>query len=220
MFIGHYSAALALKGSEKKASLGWLFLAAQLPDILISLFVLLGIERVNMVENYTQSTNYQFAFIPYSHSLVGSFAWAVVAYVIARTLPAKKVTNRKTIALVVAVAVFSHWVLDWIVHTPDLPVLGNGSPKVGLGLWNNAPLTFTLEAVLLLAGVWLYLRATRGTTVIGKYGMVSFAVVLIIANAVNIFVARFDSAVFWAISSLLLYCAIGGAAFWLDRKRS
>ena len=60
-------------------------------------------------------------------------------------------------AVVVAPAVMSHWVLDLVVHTPDMPLWNDASLKLGLGLWNNAVATYLLEAALWLAGgVWLY----------------------------------------------------------------
>ncbi len=220
MFIGHYSAALALKRVEKNASLGWLFLAVQFVDILFFPLVLLGIERLKIVENFTQSTHFELEFMPYTHGLVGSLIWAAVAYVVFWILLAKKEVNKKRVALVIATAVFSHWVLDLIVHTPDLPLLGDNSLKIGFGLWNNAPITFILETVILLAGVWLYLRGTKASTVTGKYGMIAFAVVLIAVNVFNIFGPPPDSLNIMAIFSLVSYFAFGGIAFWLDKKRS
>ena len=64
MLIGHYAAALALKKVDKNTSLGWLFLAVQFVDILFVLFVILGIERMNIIENFTQSTHFELEFIP------------------------------------------------------------------------------------------------------------------------------------------------------------
>ena len=125
-------------------------------------------------------------------------------------------------ALVIAAAVFSHWLLDPIVHTPDLPLLGDNSAKLGLGLWNNAAITFILEGVFLLAGLWLYLLKTKGTTFGGKYGMIIFAVVLILYNVFNIFgpLPASDSALPLVIFVLVIYLAISGIGFWLDRKRA
>jgi hypothetical protein len=82
MFVGHYAAALALKKYEKRASLGVLFLAVQFVDILFFPFVLLGIERINIIENYTQSTHFELEYMPYTHSLLGSLLWALAAYFI------------------------------------------------------------------------------------------------------------------------------------------
>ena len=75
MFVGHYAASLALKKFEKRASLGVLFLAVQFVDILFFPFVLLGIERVNIVENFTQSTHFELEYMPYTHSLLASLLW-------------------------------------------------------------------------------------------------------------------------------------------------
>ena len=145
MFVGHYAASLALKKFEKRASLGVLFLAVQFVDILFFPFVLLGIERVNIVENFTQSTHFELEYMPYTHSLLASLLWAGAAYVVFRWVIVKK----NSVALVVALAVFSHWLFDLIVHTPDLPLWSDTSLKLGLGLWNSAIATFALEAGLL-----------------------------------------------------------------------
>jgi len=80
VFVGHYAASLALKKFESRASLGVLFLAVQLVDILFFPFVLLGIERVNIVEHATASTHFELVYMPYTHSLVGSALWALAAY--------------------------------------------------------------------------------------------------------------------------------------------
>jgi hypothetical protein len=138
VFIEHYSAALALKSVEKRASLGWLFVSAQALDILLFPLVLIGVERLNIVENFTQSTHYELEFFPYTHGLVSSLVWAALVYVVFGVLASRQATHRRRVALMLGVAVFSHWVLDLIVHTPDLPLLGDGSPKLGLGLWNSA----------------------------------------------------------------------------------
>ena len=217
MFVGHYAAALALKKFEKRASLGVLFLAVQFVDILFFPFVLLGIERVNIVENHTQSTHFELEYMPYTHSLVGSLLWAIAAYALFRWVIVKK----KAVALVIALAVFSHWVLDLIVHTPDLPLWSDTSPKLGFGLWNNAIATYTLEAVLLVTALWLYLKSTSSMTKIGKYGMSVFVVLLLLVNVVNIFgPLTGDSKFGMAISALAAYFLFAAAAFWLDRRRS
>jgi hypothetical protein len=72
VLIGHYSAAFALKGVEKDASLGWLFLAVQFADLLFFPFVLLGIERMSIIPHYTEATHFRLEFMPYSHGLVAS----------------------------------------------------------------------------------------------------------------------------------------------------
>ena len=134
MFVGHYAASLILKRVDKNASLGMLFLAVQFVDILFFPFVLLGIEHFNIVENYTASTHFELEFMPYTHSLFASFLWAAAVYIALRLLPLKKAVNKNKVAIVMGVAVLSHWFFDLIVHTPDLPLLSDSSTKIGLGL--------------------------------------------------------------------------------------
>ncbi len=217
MFVGHYAVSLALKKFEKRVSLGVLFLAVQFIDILFFPFVLLGIERMNIVENFTQSTHFELEYMPYTHSLLASLLWAGAAYALFRWIIVKKAS----VALVVAVAVFSHWLFDLVVHTPDLPLWSDASLKLGFGLWNSAIATYALEAVLLLSALWLYLRSTSATTVAGKYGMGIFVILLLLVNVVNIFgPLQGDSKLGLAISALTAYLLFAAVAFWLDTRRS
>mgnify|MGYP001819539892 FL=1 len=216
MFVGHYAASLALKKFESRASLGVLFLGVQFVDILFFPFVLLGIERINIIENYTESTHFQLEYMPYTHSLVGSALWAVGAYALFRWI----IVKNHTVALVVALAVFSHWLLDWLVHTPDLPFLTDASAKLGLGLWNNAIATYILEAALLLGALWIYLRSTTAASKMGKYGMAVFVLFLLALNVNNIFgPLQSDSKVALSAFALTAYFGFAAIAFWLDKKR-
>jgi hypothetical protein len=217
MYVGHYAASLALKRFEKRASLGVLFLAVQFVDIVFFPFVLLGIERLNIVENFTQSTHFELEYMPYTHSLVAFLIWSGLAYALFRWV----VVKSHSVAMVVALAVMSHWLLDVIVHTPDLPIWSDASPKLGLGLWNNAIATYALEAALLLAGLWLYLRSTSASSRAGKYGMAIFVVALLLVNIANIFgPMQGDSTVVLAVTAVASYLLFAAAAFWLDTKRS
>lgn len=217
MFVGHYAACLALKRFEKRASLGVLFLAVQLVDIVFFPLVLLGIERLNIVENFTQSTHFELEFMPYTHSLAAFLIWSGVAYAFFRWV----VVKSHSVALVVALAVMSHWLLDVVVHTPDMPLWNDSSLKLGLGLWNNAIATYTLEAVLLLSGLWFYLRSTAATTTVGKYGMGAFVGMLLLLNILNIFgPLGGDSKLTLAVTALAAYLLFAAIAFWLDTKRS
>lgn len=217
MFVGHYAASLALKKFEKRASLGVLFLAVQFVDILFFPLVLAGIERMYIVKNFTQSTHFELEYMPYTHSFVASVIWAALTYGLLRWV----VVKSHAVALVVAIAVFSHWVFDLIVHTPDLPLWSDASLKVGFGLWNNAIATYLLEAFLLVLALWIYLRSTKAVSSIGKYGMSVFVGVLLLINIANIFgPMQSDSKLGLAITALTSYFLFAAIAFWLDTKRS
>jgi hypothetical protein len=150
MFVGHYAVALALKKFEHRISLGVLFLAVQFVDILFMPLVLIGVEHMNVVPNFTESTHLELEYMPFTHSLVGSLFWAALAYAVFRWL----IVRRHSAALVVALAVFSHRVLDLLTHTPDLPLWTDATLKVGLGFWNSAAATFSLEAIFLFGALW------------------------------------------------------------------
>ncbi len=182
MFIGHYGIALALKGADRSLPLGTLFLAVQFVDLLWALFVLVGIERFQIVPGATAANPFDFTFYPISHSLLAACLWALVAYAGVRFLPGLSASDVPRAALVLALAVFSHFLLDVLVHGPDLPLAGSQSAKIGLGLWNHVVISYLLEAGLVVGGLWIYLKYTRPQSSVGKYGMGMFVICLMIAN--------------------------------------
>ncbi len=219
MFIGHYSAALALKSVEKNASLGWLFIAVQFVDIVFFPLAYFNIERFNIIENFTSSTHFELEFMPYTHGLVSSCIWAISVYFVFIFFQNKATLKRHRVAMVIALAVLSHWFLDVVVHTPDLPILGDNSLKLGFGLWNNSTVTFILEASILLAALWLYLRSSESVSSLGKYAMGLFAIILIFINLVNIFGPVPEAKIEVIVSAMFAYFLFAGIAFWLDKKR-
>ncbi len=154
MFVGHYGVSFAAKKAEPSISLWVLFIAVQLLDVLWAPFVLLRIEKVRIVPGITASNPLDLYYMPYTHSLVAAIAWSVLA---AAVYSVAAPSGSKRAAAVISAAVFSHWVLDFVVHRPDLPLYDN-SAKVGLGLWNVPAIALGLEAVLLFGGMWLYFR--------------------------------------------------------------
>ncbi len=171
MFVGHYGVSFAAKKAEPAIPLWVLFIAVQLLDVLWAPFVLLGIEKVRIVPGITASNPLDLYYMPYTHSLVAAIGWSVVAFLVYRALrpaPARA-------AAIVGLAVFSHWVLDFLVHRPDLPLYDN-TAKVGLGLWNLPAVALGLEALLLFGAMWLYLRGTARRTAMLVFGVVMLAI--------------------------------------------
>jgi hypothetical protein len=150
-----------------------LFIAVQLLDVAWAPLVLAGIEKVRIVPGITASNPLDLYYMPYTHSLVAALLWAAGAFVIYRLAMRKGNTPA---ALVVAGAVFSHWVLDFVVHRPDLPLYDNAA-KVGLALWNLPALAFALEAALLFGGMWLYFRTgVARRTATAAFGLIMLAI--------------------------------------------
>jgi hypothetical protein len=158
MFLGHYGVALALKRKEPKVSLGTLFVACQLVDLLWGAFLVLGWEHVRVLPDDNPLLTLQFYDYPITHSLVGALAWALVAAALYYSWPTRDTSRHWQAAALVGATVASHWLLDLVVHVPDLPLAGNDSPKLGLGLWNHFGLSVAVELVLLAAGTAVYVR--------------------------------------------------------------
>lgn len=220
MFVGHYAAAFALKGVEKRASLGWLFIATQLVDILFFPFALMGIENLKFSPGFTQANDFNMDYYPFTHGLLGSFLWSVLVYVIVRYIIIKKKPYANKVALVMALGVLSHWFTDLLVHTPDLPIIYD-NPKVGFGLWNNKLITFFLEALLLILGLLYYLSKTKPKSKSGKYAAPIFVLFLIFVNYLNLYILPPNHDVLsLTISALVAYFLFAGIASYVDKKRS
>ena len=219
MFIGHYGVAFAIKSADRRVSLWQLFLAVQFLDVLWGPLVLLGIEKVRIAPGITASLPLDLYYMPYTHSLVGALAWSGLVVLGYKIAPGGATSRALRSALLVGLAVFSHWILDLLVHRPDLPLYDN-THKMGLGLWNYPVFAFVLEAALLFGGMWLYLRSTAGASLGGRFGMPLFGLVLLVVQAVAFFGLPPRSPAAAAITFLSLYVVMTGAAFWLEKKRS
>ena len=126
---------------------------------------------------------------PYSHSLIAAILWSSVAVVGYNSLCSRLgYSYRKSTALIVGVAVFSHWILDLLAHPRDLPIYDN-TWKVGFGLWNYRDLEFGLEIALLAAGIILYL-VRNATSVARKKAVIGFGVALVVVRTGDTFVPR------------------------------
>jgi hypothetical protein len=80
---------------------------------------------------------------------------------------------------IVALAVLSHWILDWIVHRPDLP-LWPGGPVVGLGLWNSWLASIIAELLVFGGGLFIYAKCTRAKDGVGKYAFWALTAFLVL----------------------------------------
>jgi hypothetical protein len=180
MFIGHFALGFAAKKVAPKASLGTLFLATQLSDLVFPLLLLLGWERVLIEPGNTVVTPLNLTYYPFSHGFLSVLIWSVVIGGIYWVI--KK--DGKT-ALWLGLLVVGHWILDLITHRPDLPLLPGMDIKVGLGLWNSLIGTVLVEGGLFVFGVYCYVKSTEAKNKIGRWalwGLVAFLVILYIGN--------------------------------------
>lgn len=216
MFVGHYGPSYAAKSFDQRVPLWVLFLAVQFLDVLWGTFVLLGIERVRIVPGITATNPLDLYYMPYTHSLIGAIGWSIVAALLYRAF--RKGSESGAGPLIVGIAVFSHWILDLLVHIPDLPLIGNRY-KVGFGLWNHPAISFSLEAAFLFGGLWLYLRTSRLEKPGGTVGFILFGFLLLAIQAMTFFGAPPTSPSSAAVTALVAYAVIAAAAGWLERRR-
>lgn len=180
MFLGHFGVGFAAKPLAPRLSLGTLFLAAQFVDLLWPTLLLLGIERVEIVPGITRVTPLDFVHYPYSHSLVWVLGWGALFALVCLLL-----RHSPRAAFVLAAAVVSHWLLDLVVHRPDLPLYPGDPHPLGLNLWASVTATVAVELPIFAVGVALYLRATEAADAIGRWalwGLVAFLLAIYGAN--------------------------------------
>lgn len=164
MFVGHFAVALAAKRVQPRLSLALLFAAVQLADILWPVFILLGIEHARIVPGLLPASSLDLYDFPYSHSLLTSLLWSALL-----ALP-WLFRRRWSEATVVALCVFSHFVLDLVSHQPDMPLAPGSQVKLGLGLWHSIPATIVVEGGLWVVALAYYASASRPTRRLGSLG--------------------------------------------------
>jgi hypothetical protein len=217
MFIGHYGVSLAAKRWAPNLSLGWLFVAVQALDLVFGGLVLAGVEKMAIVPGFTAYNPYQLYFMPYSHGLLGALGWTAFATVVARGALGR---GGGRAALVFGACVFSHWILDLPMHTPDLPLAGDQSTKVGFGLWRHRELSLVAELVALWLGVYAWRRATSGWNQLARKRIVIFLGGLTALLLATPFMPPPQGPQAFAISALFAYVALGVWATWVDRAQT
>ncbi len=213
MFIGHFAVGFGAKAAAPKVSLGTLFLAAQLLDLLWPTFLLLGWERVAIQPGITVVTPLDFTHYPISHSLLLVLGWSILSGFIYWLFK----RNRNG-AFVIGLCVLSHWFLDVLMHRPDLPLYPGDSPLLGLGLWNSLVGSLLIEGLVFILGVGLYLRVTTAKNKAGKWGFWALILFLVTIHLLN-FISPpptnpMDIA--WVGQSQWLLVLW---AYWIDRNR-
>jgi len=213
MFVGHYAVGLAAKKFAPRASLGALMAAPILLDLLWPIFLLIGWEQVSIVANPNPFLRLQFDSYPISHGLVAVIGWATlfasIYFGVARYLAG---------AITIWIGVVSHWLLDYVTHRPDLPLIAGGSRLVGLGLWNRRWVTVAVELVMLALGVWIYLRSTKARDKVGSYAFWGFVLVLVGLYATTMLAPPPSSVKKLAIGTLFSWLFVAWA-WWFDRNR-
>jgi hypothetical protein len=215
VFIGHYAVGFASKKLAPRTSLAWFVAGATLLDLLFPLFVILGWERAHFVSASSVFLRISLDDYPWTHSLLMGAVWSVVFGLLCWA-----VTRARWAALVAGAVVFSHWVLDFLTHSPDLPLAPGGSARVGLGLWYSTAGTIAVEGLMFVAGVWIYAKTTRARDRAGRWALWGIVALLALSYAGNLFSSAPPNPTAFAWVGLVLGWLLVGWAWWIDKHRS
>lgn len=208
MFIGHFGIGLASKKISQLPSLAILFIAVQFLDLIWPIFVLTGIETFTIEEGITKLTPLNFTHYPYSHSLMMSIVWALVFGLVYFLF-----SKHKGNSVLMAGLVFSHWVLDFITHRPDLALSPFSDYKVGLELWNYPIAEIVLEIGLFLIGVYFYVTVVKPKRKIAFWLLITSFLVIHIMNLLSPPPPSIE-AVAWSANLMWIFIIW---AWWIER---
>jgi len=211
MFIGHFAPAfVAAAATPDRPRLGLYFIAAQLVDWAFFAFVLIGMEDMRIVPGITAMNPMDLYHMPYTHSLLGSAGFAL-----GFALLVLIATRNRLVSVLAGCVVLSHWLLDLLVHRPDLTIAG-AAPKYGLGLWNHPAIEMPLELALTFGALAFFLARTRGPAL----PAIVLGAVLLLVQSINWFGPE-PEAVRPALSytAFFAYGLTTLAAWWLGRTR-
>jgi hypothetical protein len=171
---------------------------------------------VTIPANFAATHQPEFVF-PYSHGLLAAIGWSALAGVATFLWYLRLQAAKLRAAALVAAAVFSHWLLDALVHAPELPVAGTSSMKVGLGLWHMMPVALTVEAFIAVAGLYFFVSGA-GLSRAKKFWLSVLSLLILAFTAAGMTVAPPPPSVAaMALSSLVTITVVCVLAGWLGR---
>jgi hypothetical protein len=214
MFVGHYAVSFAARGTGVILPLWVWFVAVQWLDIGFMTFVLAGVEKLRIVEGFSESNPLDLYYMPFSHGLPGAVVLSLLlAVLVAAAFPAA----RRPFAFgLVALASFSHWLLDVPMHTQDMPLYDN-TAKIGLGLWNHPVAALALEMAVLVLGAWLYTRSAT-LTKRGPLWVWGFVAALAVVQVITTVTPPPSTPTGFAITGLSAYAFFALAAAWVEQR--
>jgi hypothetical protein len=220
MFLGHYGVALALKRAQPKVSLGTLFVAAQLADLLWGTFLMFGWEHVRIVPQTTPTTPLEFIDYPISHSLLGTVVWSLVAAALYYSWPTRDTSKHLQSSAIVGITVFSHFPLDVLAHVPDLSLAGNDTPMLGLGLWNHPTATIIVELLFLAAGLGIYIALRSHRHPVRPIRLTILVLVLVGVYFASLYGPLPPNVATIAMADIAFVLGAAALAAWADRRAS
>ncbi len=214
MFIGHYGPAFGAKAAVRRVPLWVFFLAVQFMDVVWSVLVLAGVEKVRIHPGLMEGSPLDLYYMPYTHGLFGAIGLSILYGAIVAFFFRD---GKGAVFLACALAVFSHWICDLLVHRPDLWIYDD--VKVGFGLWRWLWISLPLELAVLAAGAWLYAHfvpAKRG----GNIWLWGFVLLMAAVELYGAFGQPPATPTAEAESALLAYGVLAALAALVDFSRA
>jgi hypothetical protein len=218
MLIGHYAPAFALKVARPRIPLWLLFVAVQLVDYGWATFVLIGVEHARITPGFTASNGLDLYDMPWTHGLAATGVWAVAGGLLGAMLLAKRGAGGAATAVILGVAIASHWFFDLPVHVGDLPLWSGDGPKAGWGLWQHRDAAFALELGLVMAAFGFYVWSSR--PVAAPRAAWVAGLVLVVLTAASYYGPQPMVLPAMSATSWFLYTALAFGAAQLDARRS
>lgn len=219
MFIGHFAPAMVAATHPKAPNLGILFVAGQLVDFGFFGLALAGIENFRITPGMTAMNPLDLYDMPYTHSMLGSAIWAL-GFAMLIWVFTRGRTGAKTAAVIGGLVVLSHWVLDLLVHVPDLTLVG-APPKLGFGLWNYPIIAMPLELFLTFGALAFFVYRTRSTSPRSRLALGILVILLLAFQGFNWFGPEPEAADrAMMISALIAFTAAAAAAAFVGGTRT
>lgn len=218
MFIGHYAPAAALKPLSSKTPLWHLFVAVQFIDFLWAFFIIAGIEKARIIPGFLEASDLDLYFMPYTHSLAAALFWSVIGSVAYGAAINRKAGRSG--AVLIGIAIFSHWLGDLVVHADDLALWPGSDIKLGFGLWSSLLVSKGVELGIFLGGFILYLGGTAPKGPVGRIAPFVVAAALIGIEVYSATGTPPAEIRHFAILALVSYTLIAALAAWLDTVRT
>jgi hypothetical protein len=142
--IDHAATALLLKRRYPTVPMAPVLLSVQAMELAWVLLNFVGVERTATEPTVRSVADIHLVYMPYSHSVATAVGAALLAWLIIEFG-----AHRPLLGRAVGLGIASHLVLDLLTHAHDIALApGVASPKLGLGLYDTAPLAaFGLELV-------------------------------------------------------------------------
>jgi hypothetical protein len=216
MGIGHVALALGASKAEPRLNVGWLIFAAVLSDFLLGIFAAFGLEQATVPADFT-SRHYLLFTFPYSHGLLALVVWStILGFLASRTVGLRG----QRVWILVALVALSHFVLDGVVHVAGLPLIGENSPKLGLGLWNHMPLELSIETLMAVIGLVIYWRITGADrSGLSRYGIAIFVIIMTALTWTQLLPNPAPTARELTITWIVAPIVLSAIAYALDRRR-